>query len=170
MGFDAESDVYQGIDVEGSAERALFKTAMRAKNRYADNVHQGRGADGNHTGGFVDRGEAMNSITISPQQDNATEYTVGGSAVQLLIAEFGRAPNNTMPPHQPISEWARRVGLEPSEGQDWDDMIYAIRKKIAEDGIQGFAPARLTAHEMRGEAEQIARQEVQSELDDHDPA
>ena len=166
MGFDVETDPYSGIDIEGTAQEALFETVVEAQNRYAENVQRGRGADGSHPGGFVDRGEAMNSITISPQSDSAREYTVGGDAIQLLIAEYGRAPNNSLPPHQPISEWARRNGLTPDDGQDWDGMVYAIRKKIAEEGIEGFAPARQTAHEMRGRLRERAHDKIEQQLDE----
>lgn len=168
MGFEVETNVYNGLDIEGSAQRALFETAVEAKNKYAENVQRGRGADGTHPGGFVDRGEAINSITIQPQADDATEYRVGGDAIQLLIAEFGRAPNNSMPPREPIEEWARRNGLEPNDDQDWDGMIFAIRKKIAEDGIEGFAPAQLTASQMKGRLLERANGDIQRQLDDED--
>lgn len=166
VAFETETDLYEGIDVEKNARETLFEIAVEAQNRYAENIQRGRGAEGNHPGGFVDRGEAMNSITISPQHDNATEYRVGGDEVQLLIAEYGRAPNNAMPPHDDISEWARRNGLTPNDGQDWDGMIFGIRKKIAEDGIEGFAPALLTANQMKGKVGELAHEGIQGDLDD----
>lgn len=149
MGFDVEVDPYEGIDIEAIAKEELYKTALTAKQDYQENLRTGQGASGDHSGSYVDTGEAVNSITISPQREGADEYAVGGDAIQLLIAEYGRAPNNTMPPEEPISDWARRVGLEPQPGQSWDSMIYAIRKSIAENGIEGFAPAQKTAFDNR---------------------
>ena len=166
MGLDVETETYDGIDIEGSSQEALFETAVEAKDRYADNVQTGKGENGSHPGGYVDRGEAINSITISPQSDNASEYRVGGDEIQLLIAEYGRAPNNTMPPHDDISEWANRNGLVPNDGQTWDDMIFGIRKKIAEDGIQGFAPAQLTANQMRGRLKERAVEKINQDIAD----
>jgi len=123
----------------------LFKAAVRTQNAWRDNLDQGRGALGSHGRPYVGTSEAINRTVIYPEQPGEQAYEVVGETLQHAIAEFGRQPGAKMPPHEPISEWAKLQGLVPREGETWDDMVLNIRRHIAAHGLRAFAPGQLAA-------------------------
>lgn len=153
-GMDVEVDPYEGLDFQEIANQELQKAAIRTQEYWRDNLRDY---------GWVDRGEAVNDVAVVKVDD--TTYKIGGDVIQLAIAEFGRAPGE-MPPKEDISEWARRKGLQPNEGQDWDGMVYAIRKSIAEDGIEGFSPGRRAAKKASKKVERDVSDHIDRELED----
>lgn len=154
--YDVDVDTYDGIDVEKIASEELFSFAVKVKNQWQDNLMAGRGAAGAHgehrnqgpsPDEFHNTGDAVNDVTVDPQGEGALEYIVGGDVIQLAVAEFGRRPGAPPPPFDPISRWAREVGLEPEDGQSWENMVDTIRFAIGARGLHGFAPARAAARE-----------------------
>ena len=135
---------FRGIpDYPQMVSEELWKAAERTRQQWQDNLDQGKGATGSHGRPYVGTGEAIARTTVSPPLPGADEYLIAGETIQHLIAEFGRAPGSKLPPHDVISQWAREQGLQPAEGQTRDDMIWLIRRSIAEHGLKGFAPAQL---------------------------
>lgn len=151
--MDIEVDEYEGLDFEQLAREQLEQTAIRTQQFWRDNLRDA---------GWVDRGEAVNDVTVV--QVDETTYKVGGDVIQLAIAEFGRAPGS-MPPHDAISEWARRKNLTPNEDQDWDGMVYAIRKAIAEDGIEGHAAGQRAARKASKRLESEMKDRIDRDLE-----
>lgn len=145
--FDIDVSEYEGVDIERIASEEAFRAAINTQNEWRDNLDQGVGAAGSHGRQYRNTGEAINDITISPQSEGASEYLVGGDVVQLAVAEWG-AVFDGPPPFEPIADWAGEKGLNPEEGQTFEEMVNAIRWGIAEHGLEGFAPGRAAAKEV----------------------
>lgn len=152
--FDVDVEPYKGLDVERIASEELFKHSLKARDQWVDNLLKGQGAEGAHgehrdsgpaPAQYKNTGEATNDVTVDPQGEGSLEYIVGGDVIQLAIAEFGRSPNAPPPPFEPIATWAREKGLEPDDGQTFEDMVDAIRFAIGSRGLHGFAPGRAAA-------------------------
>lgn len=137
---------YKGLpDHQQIVNEELWKAAERTRQQYQENLEAGKGAAGNHGRPYVGTGEAIARTTVWPELPGADEYVVKGETIQHVIAEFGRSPGQTMPPHDPIDRWAREARLAPREGETWDDMILNIRRHIGVHGLKAFAPAQLAA-------------------------
>ena len=148
-GDDFES--LEDVPLEEIAIEEAQQAGVRMQNNWIDNLFEGVGFEGRHEHGeYHDQGEAVNEVNLELTSDGAR---VGTNAVQVLIAEFGRRPGAAMPPHEPIAEWVRRKGIaSPGEVQErdgveytFDDIVFLIRRKIADEGLPAFAPARLAA-------------------------
>lgn len=156
MGYEVE-EVYEGVDIEGIASEEIFKAAVRTQNTWRENLRRE---------GWVNTGEAVNDITIDPQQEGADAYTVGGDVIQLAIAEFGRAPGS-FPPPSAIGEWVNEQAGMPNKGDsEFDSVVYAVSKSIAESGISGFRPG---TRAFREESEKVAdriQQRIEEQLEE----
>lgn len=152
--FRIESKIYGGLNLVQKTQDMLFETAVGAMEDWRKNLDDGVGETGSHKGSYRDTGEAVNDVTISPQSEGAMAYAVGGDTIQLAIAEFGRvATPGKLPPFRPIAEWAKRKGIV-SPGEDgYYPIINAIRKKIADNGLAGFAPGLKAANKNNAELE-----------------
>jgi hypothetical protein len=49
-----------------------------------------------------------------------------------------------MPPYEPIERWVGSRGIQPRQGQSKKSLIWAIRQKIARDGIEPTNVLQLT--------------------------
>jgi len=157
--FSIEVEEYEGIPVLDIASEELFKHATRVMNTWRDNLRSGTGAQGNHGSPWVNTGEAANDVTIDPPREGALEYVVGGDVIQLAVAETGRTPGK-FPPPEPIRDWMReQLGIS-------DPDPYPIQRKIAEEGIEGFAPARGAHNEHRGELSENVADRLDAALTD----
>ena len=132
------------LDFLKIAKEEIFKTAVKVRNEWQNNLQKGIGAEGMHGREYRNTGEAINDITVEPKYP-ALDMRVGGDVVQLAIAEYGRRPNAPMPPHEPIARWANEVGLTPKENESFDSMVFKIRRSIGKNGLKAFAPGRLAA-------------------------
>lgn len=166
--FDVESEDMPELDLERIVSEELFAAATRGQQAWQENLRRGVGATGSHGRAYVDTGEAVNDITISPPTPGALEYVVGGDVVQLAVAEFGRRPGRP-PPHEAIAAWAKRVGLTPDEGESFDDMVTAIRFAIAERGLPAFAPGQKAFDETTQDLEERIRARIAREDARHRP-
>jgi hypothetical protein len=152
--FSVDTRVYEGLvddgtDLVGIASEEAFKAAIRTQRKWRENLDDGVGASGNHGRSYRNTGEAIGDVTVTPSEEGASEYTVGGDVVQLAVAEFGRVPTpGSPPPFEAIADWARERGLNPEDGQTFEEMVDAIRWSIADNGLEGFAPGRLAAKEV----------------------
>lgn len=156
--FDVDADPYDGINLEKIASEETFKQSVRVANTWRENIRSGEGAAGDHGSPFVNTGEAANDVTVDPQQEGALEYVVGGDVIQLLIAEVGRAPGE-FPPPEPIADWMReQLGVQ-------DPDPFPVQRHIAEEGIEGFAPARGAANQHKGELEENVLTRIEAELE-----
>jgi len=114
--------------IQQIAEEEVFSLALKFKNEWQDILIDA---------GWQDTGESINDITIKPQREGATTYTIGGDVIQLLISEFGRRPGAKMPPEKPIKDWMNRQAGMPNRGdEEFDSVSYLVRKSIAENGIE----------------------------------
>lgn len=156
---------YPDLDIRTYVAEELFKSAVKCHAKWQNNLLRGEGATGSRGQPWKDMGEAINQLTVEPKSPEHLSYEVGGDVVQLAIAEFGRAPNSKMPPHEPIADWCRRKGITPHEGQSFDNMVFNIRRKIAIEGIQGFAPGRKSALEVRAELPTNLENRFKKEID-----
>lgn len=164
--FNIDVTEYEGIDVDRIAREEAFKAAVRTQNEWRDNLDQGTGATGSHGRSYRNTGEAINSVVVSPQSDDASEYVVGGDVVQLAVAEFGRVPTpNSPPPFDAIADWARERGLQPDGDQSFASMVDAIRWSIARNGLDGFAPGRLAAKEVGPTYRESVIERINDEID-----
>lgn len=154
--FDVEIDDYEGIDIIGTTSRELFKGAVRAQRLWRENLR---------SAGWKNTGEAINDVTVEPKQPGELEYVTGGDVIQLLIAEEGRAPDSAPPPFDAIARWAREKGLQPEEGQTFEEMVEAIRWSIAKNGIEAFHPARDAAREVEMDLPDNVRQALIEEIE-----
>lgn len=137
--FKVDGKPYAGIDIEGMASEEVFKAATRGLTAWKDNLTTGTGALG-HRRPWVNTGEARADLTMTPESPGSLEYTVGGDVVQLWIAEFGRSPNNTMPPYDAIADWVAEKGIATRGSPGFDGVVFLVRRAIARDGIKPFAP------------------------------
>lgn len=171
--FGVDISAYEGIEVERIAREETFKAAVRTQNQWRENLDKGKGALGRHgryresgtsDTQFRNTGEAVNDITVTPAEPSL-EHFVGGDVIQLAIAEFGRVPSpNSPPPYQAIADWAREKGLQPDQGETFEEMVDAIRWAIADRGIPGFAPARLAAQQVGPEFEENTIRRLNEEI------
>ena len=157
--FEIEAEAYEGIDVLEIASEELFKHAARVMNSWRDNLRRGEGAGGSHGSPFVNSGEAANDVTVDPPREGELEYVVGGDVIQLLIAEWGRAPGS-MPPPEPIEDWMREQLGES------DPEPFPVQKHIEEQGIEGFEPARGADEEHRDELSENVADRLSEAVDE----
>jgi hypothetical protein len=148
---------YEGIPVLQIASEELYKTAIRTKNTWRENIRNGRGAAGNHGSPYVNTGEAATDVTIEPKAEGALEYTIGGDVVQLAVAEYGRAPGS-MPPPEPISRWMREA-LGETDPDPWP-----IQKHIEENGLEPFKPGLAAYHEHAPELSENSARRIDAAL------
>lgn len=144
--YEVQAQSYKGIDIKGIAEEELFKAAIKGLNAWKDNLSTGSGAKGSRKP-WVNTGEARADLAINPATPKSLNYTVGGDVVQLFIAEFGRAPNNTMPPLKAIEDWVAEKGIAARGDAEFAGVVYAIRAGIAKNGIKPFAPGLKAGHD-----------------------
>lgn len=132
MGFEVEFDEVdeKPPDLENITREEMEKAAIRTKNGWQENMR---------SEGWVNTGETVNSIHVERRGE---EILIGTDKVAALIHEFGRAPNNTMPPEDPIKDWVKDVGIASPADDDFDSVVWAIRKSIAREGIQGNPSAQ----------------------------
>ena len=133
----------KGLDLGRIIREEMFNTAQKCRELWQDGLLTGVGADGVRRPWFH-TGEAVNDITVYPTAPIGFDFDVGGDVIQLAVAEFGRSPGS-MPPYEPIAEWARLKGLTPQGDSTFEDMVNGIRWKIYQTGIMGFAPGRRAA-------------------------
>lgn len=163
--YDVEVNGYAGLDFEKAAREALEEVAIKTQNEWIENLERGEGANGNHGSPYVNTGEAVNDITV--EWLDALTVVVGGDVVQLAVAEDGRVPTpGSPPPYEPIADWAREKGLEPDDGQSFEDMVDAIRFSIADQGLEGFAPGQAAVNAVAGELEDRTRRKVEQQMDE----
>ena len=161
--YDVDVNGYDGIDFEQAAREALEEVAIKTQNQWVENLERGEGADGVHGGPYVNTGEAVNDLTV--EWVGPLSVVVGGDVVQLAVAEDGRVPTpGSPPPFEPIADWAREKGLEPDDGQSFEDMVDAIRFSIADEGLEGFAPGQAAVNEVGGELEERPREKVDEQI------
>jgi len=156
---------YKGIDFCKIIKEEFFSSAIRVRSRWQDNLTRGVGATGNRGKAWKDTGQAISDVTVEPQSPTEFSYEVGGDVIQLAVAEFGRSAGARIPPFQPISEWARRKGLTPRDGDTWEQMVNKIRWGIQRHGIQGFAPGRLSAMVERRKLPDRIEKRIQQEVE-----
>ena len=156
MGYEVE-EVYEGVDIRGIASEELFKASTRTMNSWRSNLEEA---------GWRNSGEAINDVTVDPPREGAQSYEVGGDVIQLAIAEFGRAPGS-FPPPSAIGEWVNEQAGMPNKGDsEFDSVVYAVSKSIAESGIEGFRPG---TRAFREESEKVAdriQQRIEEQLED----
>jgi len=146
MGVSIKVKPYKGIDFEKVAQDTIFKAAVNGMNGWKDNLNSGMGATGSHGGPYRDRGEAVNDVTMQPQEHGSMEYIVGGDVIQLAIAEFGRVPSpGKPPPFEAIAGWVVRKGIAKRTDEFFYPIVDKIRWNIANHGLEGFAPGQKAA-------------------------
>lgn len=163
--FEVDVGKYRGVNASKIVSEELFGGAIRAQQKWQENLRGGVGALGSHGGAYVDTGEALNDITIQPAAPGHIEYVVGGDVVQLAVAEFGRRPGRA-PPYDAIAAWARRKGLQPEDGQTFDSMVFAIQQAIAKNGLAAFAPAQRAADDVMRDLEARIAARIEREMND----
>ena len=172
--FEVDLDPYEWIEVERIASEEAFRAAINTMNAWKANLDEGIGEAGKHAQyrnngkedtQYRNTGEAVDSITVEPQEPGHLEYTVGSDRVQVAVAETGRSPGEPPPPFKPIEDWANEKGLEPEDGQTWEEMINGIRFAIAERGIPGFKPAEQAGNEIGPEFEENTVRRLNEEID-----
>jgi len=152
--YSVDINEYEGI-IEGGkrlqqiAREEAFKAAVRTQRAWRENLDRGEGAVGSHPRSYRNTGEAAGDITVAPADpEGSDEFRVGGDAVQLAVAEFGRVPTpGSPPPFEAIADWARERGVSPDDGT-FEEMVDAIRWAIADEGLEPFGPGRLAAQEV----------------------
>lgn len=144
--FRASHRAYGGIDIEGLASEAVHRAAVRGLIAWKGNLSTGDGALGSRRP-WVNTGEARADLTLTPAEDGHLAYEVGGDVVQLWIAEFGRSPNNSLPPYDAIADWVAEKGIATRASPDFEGIVHAIRVGIARDGIRPFAPGLKAARD-----------------------
>lgn len=156
----------QGRSIEQIASNEAFKAAVRTQRVWRKNLASGDGAVGSHPRAYRNTGEAVGDITVSPAEEGATEYRVGGDVVQLAVAEFGRVPTpGSPPPFEAIADWARERNINPEGNETFEEMVDAIRWSIADNGLEPFAPGKLAAQEVGPEYERNVTERINSILD-----
>lgn len=160
--FDAKVKPYKGVDIIAIANEEVFKAATRGLVAWKDNLSTGSGATGTRRP-WVNTGEARADLAMTPQQP-APDILVGGDVVQLFIAEFGRAPNNSMPPRDAIEEWVHEKGIAARGDKEFDGVVFAIMRGIAKNGIKGFAPGLKAGQESTAGLEATMKKRVDEEL------
>lgn len=159
---------FRGIpDYRQIVSEELWKAAERTRQQYQENLEKGLGADGSHGRPYVGTGEAIARTTVHPETPGSDVYEIVGETVQHVIAEFGRRPGARMPPHEPISEWAKMQGLIPREGETWDEMVLNIRRHIAAHGLEAFAPGLLAMQTVAPTVEETIKARFKRELEEH---
>ena len=166
MSYSAEFEIESSPGFDRIIKEELWKAAEKTRQAWQDNLQEGTGATGSHGRPYVGAGEAINRTNVYPELPEAFEYHVVGETIQHAIAEFGRTPGAKMPPHEPISMWAREAGLTPREGETWDEMVLNIRRHIAAHGLQGFAPGLLAFETIAPTVEQQIKTRFAQELED----
>lgn len=76
---------------------------------------------------------------------NSLDWEVVETANQIILeiigpdylqyVDEGRRPGK-MPPYDPIERWVGQRGIQPRPGQSKRSLVWAIRQKIARDGIE----------------------------------
>ncbi|UBF23466.1 Mu gpG-like protein [Halorubrum tailed virus 28] len=137
------------------AQSELFKQATRFQNEWQDIMLDE---------GYVNTGETVNSIVVKPSREGADSYTVGTDKIAALIAEFGRRPGAAMPPEEPIADWVNEQSGMPSRGEeDFDNVVFLVRRSIAENGIEAFMPARRAWENVEGKYEENVSKRLSEE-------
>ncbi|KAF5071349.1 hypothetical protein DSECCO2_213330 [anaerobic digester metagenome] len=165
MSYHVEFTLEPAPDIERIVSEELFKAAVRTQNAWKENLQQGKGAEGDHGRPYVGTSEAINRTTVHPETPGSDVYEIVGETVQHVIAEFGRRPGARMPPHEPISEWAKMQGLIPREGETWDEMVLNIRRHIAAHGLEAFAPGLLAMQTVAPTVEGTIKARFKRELE-----
>lgn len=165
MSYKVEFKLAPAPDIEKIVSEELWKAAVRAQDAWRDNLQQGIGATGEHGRPYVYTGESINRTNVYPELPGYDVYEVIGDTEQHHIAEFGREPSNTLPPHEPLAVWARIKGLVPREGQTFDEMVLAIRRHIAVNGLKAFAPGLLAFETTVPDVEKSIISRFKQELD-----
>lgn len=173
--FEVNLDPYEGINVEEIASEEAFRAAVNTMNAWKENLDEGVGEAGTHAQyrengkedtQYRNTGEAVDSITMDPQEPGHLEYEVGSNRVQVAVAEVGRSPGSPPPPFKPIADWAREKGIEPEGDQSFEAMVNAFRFAIAERGIPGFKPAKRAADAIGPEFERRTVERLNEEIED----
>jgi hypothetical protein len=170
--YSVDIDEYEGLtddgaDIEQIASEEAFKAAVRTQRAWRENLDEGKGAIGSHPRSYRTTGEAAGDITVTPTEEGAEEYEVGGDVVQLAVAEFGRVPTpNSPPPFDAIADWARERGLRPEGEQSFEEMVEALRWSIAEEGLEPFGPGRLAAQQEGPEYERRAKERIERAIEE----
>lgn len=117
-----------------AARMAMLDVAYQAENLYIDRA---RHADA------VDTGRLINSFRVDPIPTGAT---LSNDAPHFLPIDQGRSPGEAPPPIEPILEWVKRkqlvgkgraaVNKNGDLGNAALRVAYAVRRKIARDGIE----------------------------------
>ena len=120
--------------IQQIAEEEVFSLAVRFQNEWEDILIEAN---------WQNTGKGIESISLKPQREGATSYTVGSDKIQILIAEFGRRPGAKMPPEAPIREWVNEQAGLPNKGDDgFEGTVFVIRRSIAEEGIEPLMAGR----------------------------
>ena len=126
MGVEVEYDeISESPDLERINEKEFMKAGINTQKEWQDNMR---------SAGWVNTGETVNSITV---RRKGRTVEVGSSKISALIHEYGRAPDNTIPPEDPIKDWVKDVGIASPSDEDFDSVVWAVRMSIAREGIEG---------------------------------
>ena len=143
------------LDIEGIAREELFKISIQFQTKWQDRLLDA---------GWKNTGEAINDITVEPQAEGSTSYTIGGDVIQLAISEFGRSPGS-FPPPDAMGQWVHEQQSLPNKGDDeFDNVVFLVSRAVAENGIEPIMGGRNTWHELEGEYERRVSERVEREL------
>ena len=157
MSYDGDdfSELPEESRIREVAQEELFAQSVRFQNAWQDIMLDE---------GWVNTGETVNSITIQPAREGADSYTVGTDKIAALIAEFGRRPGAAMPPAAPLEEWVNEQSGMPSRGDDdFENVVFLVRRAIAENGIDAIMPARRAWDQVDGEYEERVSERLSEE-------
>jgi len=157
MSYDGSdfSEMPEESRIREVAQEELFKQANRFKTEWQDIMLDE---------GYVNTGETVNSITTAPSREGADSYTVGTDKIAALIAEFGRRPGAAMPPEEPIADWVNEQSGMPSRGDDdFDNVVFLVRRSIGENGIDAIMPARRAWEEVEGGYEEAVSKRLEED-------
>jgi len=147
-------DVSPESRIREVAQEELFNQAVQFQRKWRNNLRDA---------GWVNTGDSIEDISLEPPREGSDSYRVGGDLIQLLISEFGRRPGAKMPPEDDISQWVHEQAGMPSEGDDdFDNVVFLVRRSIAENGIEPTRAARRAWKQM----EDLYEDSVEAELGD----
>lgn len=129
MPVDEDFSELEDVPIAWIAREETFKAAIRTQGKWQENMSEED---------YRNTGEAINSITISPQAEGANEYRIGTDKIQALIGELGRAPGS-FPNVDQLGEWVHEQAGLPDKGDaDFDNAVYNIGKHIAANGLPAY--------------------------------
>jgi len=155
--FDVETDVYDGLGIDGITTDALDAVALDVQRNWQENMDEA---------GYRNTGDTINSITI----DRPEEFVrlVGSDRMAALIGEYGRAPGAGFSPPDDLGDWVDEQEGLPSRGEtvEWtfdtwaaddgsthelsfDDVVFIIGRAINEQGLPAHHFGENAAREAR---------------------